>query len=445
MAWNPAPVLLVLYLSTTDWFIGRAMMNTTRQSRRDLWVALSVTNNLLLLGLFKYADWLITSLNDVLAWVGMEIVYPRLGLVLPVGLSFVVFQCMSYTIDVYRGDIKARKSWLDVSLYIAFFPQVVAGPIVRAADFLPQLDRRPSLSDSDGSKALLRIALGMVKKLVIADYLAANLISRVFSDPENYSAPEVVTAVFAYTLQIYYDFSAYSDIAIGVAALFGFSLRENFDKPYLATNLFEFWRRWHISLGRWLFDYLYRPLGGNRKGKLSTLWNLWVVMLLGSVWHGADWRFVVWGFIHGIVLLGNRVMWWTLGKPDPNRSWTQKVIPWCLTFLIVMEARIVFNAENMSVAWRVFLAQFSEHMSVAQLRWELCAVLFAAIAGHIITHQFYASFASWFSGDSIQLSTHGKALPGLSWPLRAIFLLGVALGIKHAMNFEVQPFIYFQF
>jgi len=233
----------------------------------------------------------------------------------------------------------------------------VAGPIVRAADFLPQMDKTPQLPEHAGGIALYRIAMGMFKKLIIADMLAANLIDRVFTTPENYSGLEVMAGIFCYTLQIYYDFSAYSDIAIGVAALFGFHIKENFDKPYLSTNLFEFWRRWHISLGAWLRDYLYIPLGGNRTSRWRICWNLWVTMILGSVWHGADWRFVVWGVIHGIALIWNRVWWWTFGKPAPNRSFWIKLATGLLTFFIVMEARIVFRAENIQIAWRVFLEQ----------------------------------------------------------------------------------------
>ncbi len=431
MAWNPAPVILILYLSTVDYWLARLMERTVAPSKRQLLVFLSVSNNLSVLGVFKYGDWIIRSLNDYLSFIGIEIIYPELGLVYPVGLSFIVFQTLSYTVDVYRGDIESRRSWLDVSLYISFFPQVVAGPIVRASDFLPQLDRVPVLKPGQGERALFRILTGMFKKLVIADYLAANLVTRVFTDPENYSGLENIVAVFSYTLQIYYDFSAYSDIAIGVAALFGFTLRENFDKPYLATNLFEFWRRWHISLGRWLFDYLYRPLGGNRISRPITLWNLWVVMLLGSVWHGADWRFVVWGVIHGIVLLGNRIWWWQFGKPKPGRPIWQLLLTGFLTFLIVMEARIVFNASDIEVAWRVFCAQFKGGLQAPNLSWQVCLSIAAAIGGHVMTHMHYETMVRAY-------------IRSPRWAQIGI-LVSSGLLIKWAMDFEAQPFIYFQF
>lgn len=431
MAWNPAPVVLILYLSTCDWLLSRLLDRTRAEGRRKLLVTLSLVNNLTVLGVFKYADWITRSVVDTAAGFGVKLVYQPLGLVLPVGLSFVVFQCLSYTIDVYRRDLRARDSWLEVALYISFFPQIVAGPIVRAVDFLPQLDKEPSLSEEDGARALFRIATGMFKKLVIADLLAANLVDRVFAEPGNYSGVEVTAAVFSYTAQIYYDFSAYSDIAIGTAALFGFKLKENFDKPYLSTNLFEFWRRWHMSLGSWLRDYLYFPLGGSKCSKLRTCWNLWVTMILGGVWHGADWRFVAWGAVHGVVLIGNRILWWTFGKPPPDRSFASKLIAGVLTFLVVMEARIVFRAPDMASSWDVFVQQFKSGLSAPNLTPLVLTVMAAATLGHLMPHRWYDRMVQAFVVVPI--------------PARAIALLALALGIKEVSSFEVQPFIYFQF
>lgn len=431
MAWNPAPVVLILYLSTSDYFLARLMERTERQGARKVIVTLSIVNNLSVLGVFKYADWLTKSVVDAAALFGVELVYKPLGLILPVGLSFVAFQCLSYTIDVYRRDIEARKSWLELTLFISFFPQIVAGPIVRASDFLPQLDRDPELDEDTGARALFRIATGFFKKLVIADLLSANLVDRVFADPGNYSGIEVVAAVFAYTAQIYYDFSAYSDIAIGCAALFGFKLKENFDKPYLSVNLFEFWRRWHVSLGTWLRDYLYFPLGGSKCSKLRTCWNLWVTMILGGVWHGADWRFVIWGAVHGVVLIGNRILWWTFGKPPPDRPFVNKLIAGLLTFLVVMEARIVFRAPDISSSWDVFMGQFKPGLAAPNLTPLVLTVMALATIGHIMPHRWY---------DKLSL-----AFVRVPIPVRAVALLALALGIKEVSSFEVQPFIYFQF
>ena len=445
MAWNPAPIVLILYLSSCDWFIGRKLQDEARPKRRKFWVTISVLNNLSVLGVFKYADWITKTVVDGAGFFGVDLVYKPLGLVLPVGLSFVVFQCMSYSIDIYRNSLQARKSWLEVTLYISLFPQIVAGPIVRAADFLHQLDVSPELDEATGARALCRIALGMFKKLVIADLLAANLVDRVFADPGNYTGVEVTAAVFSYTAQIYYDFSAYSDIAIGCAALFGFQLRENFDKPYLSKNLFEFWRRWHMSLGRWLFDYLYVPLGGSRGSKPRTCWNLWWTMILGGIWHGANFGMVAWGAVHAIVLIFNRMLWWTFGKPKENRWFVIDVFTGILTFLCVMEARIAFKATAVGHFWAVFSGQFSSHWAkvfsaelfdassaiAPNLTPMVLVVMTAAFVGHLLPHKAFDLAVRVFTW-----------LPVV---VRAALLVGLALGIKEVSGFEVQPFIYFQF
>ncbi|MCP4503878.1 MAG: MBOAT family protein [Deltaproteobacteria bacterium] len=485
MAWNPAPVLLIFYLATSDWLLGRAIEDATKEKgnwlfqlqslltlaaatpvvifaesfivkgsvvvflvvyavivlsasftrseskRKKRIITMSVVNNLSLLAMFKYAAWITSIVVDVAASFNVTLVYKPLGLLLPVGLSFVVFQCMSYTIDVYRGSMPARKSWLEVTLFISFFPQIVAGPIVRAADFLPQLDKAPELSEHDGVRALSRIALGMFKKLVIADLLAANLVNRVFETSGNYSGLEVVAATFAYTAQIYYDFSAYSDIAIGCASLFGFTLRENFDKPYLSKNLFEFWRRWHQSLGRWLFDYLYVPLGGSKCSKPRTCWNLYVTMILGGIWHGANFGMIGWGAVHGLVLIANRILWWTFGKPSEDRPFYIDVITGFFTFLVVMEARIVFKAETMAKSWEVFSAQFNTSLQTPNLTPMVLGVMVLATIGHLLPHRAFDGFVRFMVKTPVIF--------------RALLLLALVLTIKEVADFEVQPFIYFQF
>jgi D-alanyl-lipoteichoic acid acyltransferase DltB (MBOAT superfamily) len=436
MAWNPAPVVLLLYLTTVDWIVGRWLARAERPGARKAIVAVSIVNNLGLLGLFKYADWLTKSVVDGAAFFGVQLVYKPLGLILPVGLSFIVFQGMSYTIDVYRRELNPRVTgplggWLDVAVFMTFFPHVVAGPIVRASDFLPQVDEKPRLDDKTGARALFRIATGMFKKLVIADFLSANIIDRVFADPGNYSGVEVITAVFAYTIQIYYDFSAYSDIAIGTAALFGYVLKENFDKPYLAPNLSEFWRRWHMSLASWLRDYLYIPLGGNRGGKVRTLVNLMITMILGGVWHGADWRFVLWGTVHGVGLSLTRMYWWATGGPPKNPSRLGTVIGTILTFLVVMEVRIVFRAKDIQHAAVVFEEQFKSTLATPNLTPSLLAVLGVAVAGHLMPHRAYDRFVDVF-----------QKIPMI---VRALLLVALALFIKQVASFEVQPFIYFKF
>lgn len=431
MAWNPAPVVLLLYLTTVDWLVGRALTSTDTPWKRKAILGVSIANNVGLLGLFKYADWLTRSVVDGFGLMGIELVYKPLGLILPVGLSFIVFQGMSYTIDIYRRELAHRRSLLDVAVFMTFFPHVVAGPIVRASDFLPQVAQRPVLSDGVGARALFRIATGMFKKLVIADFLSANIIDRVFLDPGNYTGVEVITAVFAYTLQIYYDFSAYSDIAIGTAALFGYVLKENFDKPYLSRNLSEFWRRWHMSLASWLRDYLYIPLGGNRGSKFRTIINLFITMVVGGIWHGADWRFVLWGAVHGAGLALNRLWWWWRGGPPTNPSWLSVVASTLVTFLVVMEVRIVFRAKDIQHAGTVFMEQFKPSLTAPNVTPTLLLVMAVAVAGHLMPHRLYDRMVSTFT-----------LLP---MPVRALGLVFLALAIKQVASFEVQPFIYFKF
>jgi D-alanyl-lipoteichoic acid acyltransferase DltB (MBOAT superfamily) len=306
---------------------------------------------------------------------------------------------------------------------------------VRASDFLPQVEERPRLDDVKGSRALFRIATGMFKKLVIADFLSANIIDRVFADPSNYSGLEVTGAVFSYTIQIYYDFSAYSDIAIGTAALFGYVLKENFDKPYLSRNLSEFWRRWHMSLASWLRDYLYIPLGGNRGSKGRTIFNLMVTMVLGGVWHGADWRFVLWGFVHAVGLSLNRIYWWIRGGAPKDPSKLAIVVSTLATFIVVMEVRIVFRARDIEHAWIVFQQQLpslsSSWFVAANFTPALGLVLAVAVLGHLLPHRAYDVAVSWF-----------QRVP---FVVRALLLVALALGIKHVASFEAQPFIYFRF
>jgi alginate O-acetyltransferase complex protein AlgI len=437
MAWNPLPFLIVLYCATADYFLALGMERSREPTQRKLLVTLSVVSNLGVLGFFKYANFLYDTAARVGGFFGVEIIYHRLDILLPIGLSFVVFQTLSYTIDVYRGDCKARRSWVDVALFISFFPQVIAGPIVRASHFLPQLDRRPVLAEDAGAEALLRIAKGMVKKLLIADLLAANLIDRVFASPDLYTVPEVWAGTFAYTLQIYYDFSAYSDVAIGSAALFGFHIPENFNRPYKATNLPEFWQRWHISLSTWLRDYLYIPLGGNRHGRWLTLRNVMITMILGGIWHGASWRMALWGGLHGVGLCLTRMWWWTFGLPPKGVRapiW-RRAMGWVVTFVSVMLARIFFRAESMETAGRMFAGlvpsgQLAE-WAAPNLTPRVLVVLAVASALHFGPSDIFRWGARVF-----------KVVP---IPARAVALVGIALVIKQVADFEVQTFIYFQF
>ena len=290
---GPYRYLLALLLATIvlDYYLGLWIERTEQPGRRKALVIISLCSNLGILVFFKYADFFT---HDVL-----DLPVRRLHLILPAGISFHTFQSLSYTIDVYRKQLRATRSVIQFATFVLFFPQLVAGPIVRAQDLLPQLDELPALELESATAGLFRIVVGLFKKIALADTLALALVDRVFEAPERFSAIEVIAGVYAYALQIYLDFSAYSDIAIGSAQVLGFTLPENFRTPYRSANLQEFWRRWHISLSTWLRDYLYITLGGSQGAPWRTYVNLIATMVLGGLWHGASWAFVVWGALHG--------------------------------------------------------------------------------------------------------------------------------------------------
>src|SRR5690606_33563881 len=277
--------------------------------RHRRWVVgVSVALNLAILGFFKYYGFFIISLANLLTSIGLERDLPLLDVILPIGISFFTFQGISYVIDVYRGDVQPVKRPIDLYLYISFFPQLVAGPIVRAAHFLPQLDVRPVLNRAMLTFGFGLILLGLFKKMIIASYLATEIVDDVFAVPSAYSSLDLFVAAHAFVVQVYCDFSGYSDIAIGVAALLGYRFKKNFDRPLSATTLQELWQRWHISLTSWLRDYLYRPLKGGKRGQGRMYRNLILTMTIAGLWHGAAWTFVIWGALQGIILVIERVL-----------------------------------------------------------------------------------------------------------------------------------------
>lgn len=300
MWWNPSFILLIMFSTIVDFWVGRRLHQEKKQTRRKLWLLLSLCANLGLLGFFKYFNFFEDNLLYIMRWMGHEPSWISLHVILPVGISFYTFQTLSYTIDIYRRDLKPVSSLLDFSVFVAFFPQLVAGPIVRAKDFLPQLKTNQKLDFR--SDHFLLVLKGLFKKVIIADNLAL-LVDGVFHTPEIFPSIVIWIATLCFAVQIYCDFSGYTDMAIGIAAIFGFRFPLNFNKPYFAKSPSDFWRRWHISLSTWLRDYLYISLGGNRKGSLLTYRNLLITMILGGLWHGASWNFVIWGALHGFLLI----------------------------------------------------------------------------------------------------------------------------------------------
>jgi alginate O-acetyltransferase complex protein AlgI len=345
MAWNPWLVSIIMALTLFDFTVGLLLERTTTDQRRRLLLTASLVANLGILAVFKYADFFILSLRGLLADIGIHTNLHTLSIILPIGISFHTFQTMSYTIDVYRGKIKAVRSLSDFALFVAFFPQLVAGPIVKACDFLPQLASEKRFDWPALQAGIVLFMVGLTKKLLIADQLAM-LVDPVFAEPTRYLTRDLWLAMFCYGGQIYCDFSGYTDMAIAVAGMLGFHLPRNFANPYLSINLTDFWHRWHISLSSWLREYLYIPLGGSRGGRLLTYRNLMITMLLGGLWHGASWTFVVWGGIHGAALIVSKVVHRRReGMPSLFEKYARIAVGWIITLVVVHIAWVFFRCQ----------------------------------------------------------------------------------------------------
>ncbi|MDR0965507.1 MAG: MBOAT family protein [Myxococcales bacterium] len=433
--WSPFPILIFVWCALVDFLTTRGMARfPNRPGLRKALLSISIVSNLGILGTFKYADMFYETATELLGFIGISVRYEPLGLILPIGLSFVAFQAVSLVMDVYRGKLEPKHSFFEHLTYLLFFPAVVAGPIVRAKDLLLHFDETPTLDARAGAEGLFRIATGLVKKLIIADLLATGLVDRVFASPHLYTSAEVFVATLGYSLELYFDFSAYSDIAIGSAALFGFKIPENFDKPYRATNIGAFWNRWHISLSNWLRDYLYFPMGGSRVKFPRMLLNLMVVMTVGGLWHGAGWRFVVWGACHGLFLCVMRV-WWKLttpdGRPPKDIGRLRAFAGWALTFFLVVMARVIFRADDLPAAGALFAQMFEFSGGLANVGTPVWIALSLALVGCFVPHKPWQVCCDTF----IRLPV----------PARAAALVALGLFIRAVGSVEVRPYIYFQF
>lgn len=338
MSWNPRLVVLLLFSTGIDFVAGHALHTSESPTARKRWLMLSLVVNLGVLGVFKYYGFFVDSFVALLQSAGVDAQMHTWNIILPLGISFYTFQSMSYTIDIHRGQLTPTRSLLEFATFVAFFPQLVAGPIVRARDFLPQLAERRALRAADMQTGVDYILLGLVKKAVLADNLAP-FVDAVFAAPAHADSVHAWVVLFAFYGQIYWDFSGYTDIAIGSARLFGFHIRGNFNRPYLSLSPREFWQRWHISLSTWLRDYLYIPLGGNQGGTRRLYRNLLLTMLLGGLWHGAAWPFVLWGAYHGALLCVHR--WWSAGGRRLPRP-----AAWPLMLTATLIGWLLFRAES---------------------------------------------------------------------------------------------------
>jgi alginate O-acetyltransferase complex protein AlgI len=427
LGWTLLCVGIIFVGSTLDFWVGRALGRTENPAARKALLLASILYYLGVLSIFKYFNFAVDSFSTLLSWVGLHVAPVHLRLVLPFGISFFTFETMSYTIDVYRREIPPADRYLDYLLFVCFFPHLVAGPIVRPKSMLPQLAAEPYASDDTKAAGLYLIATGLLKKIVIGDTLGLNLVNRVFENPERYSSLEVLVGVYAYAIKIYADFSGYSDVAIGSAKLFGYELPANFDAPYRSTDLQDFWRRWHISLSSWLRDYLYVPLGGNRGGTWMTYRNLLLTMVLGGLWHGASWNFVIWGALHGGALAVNRA--WQRRHPASAPSPLRRTLGIVATFHFVCFAWIFFRAPTFAHA-TALLYRFGQLTFSAP---NLSARILAVLALGFVTH----GLPRRLSGEQ----TFRRA-PAV---VQGVALAVCAYVLHFAAAAKAEPFIYGQF
>lgn len=428
--------LLLIFAAASDFLIARRLHRTECAAGRRWLVALSVAVNLGMLGYFKYTNFLIDIANDLFGEGFLEF----RNIFLPVGISFFVFQSMSYTIDVYRRQLRPLDNWFDYLFYLSFFPQLVAGPIVRARDFLPQIRRNPVVVTREmfGTGVFL-ILTGLFKKAIVSDYISLNFVDRIFDEPLLYTGFECLAGIYGYALQIYCDFSGYSDMAIGIALLLGFRFPKNFDAPYRSATITEFWRRWHISLSSWLRDYLYISLGGNRKGRLRTYANLLLTMLLGGLWHGAAIRFVLWGALHGAALALHKL--WMSVVPGARATGAEmplarRLVGTFLTFNLVCFGWLMFRAESMQTV------QLMLHQIFRNFNAPLIPQVLAGYAG---------VFTLLAAGYLLHLLPDRADAAARRLVVRAPLAAQVAMAavmiwcVMQVKSSDIQPFIYFQF
>ena len=486
---------ILLFSTLTDYFIGKKIYGSKNELLRKTLIAASVVINLTLLAYFKYAYFFVDSINLML---GTDLhVINHLALwaneatgthfnvnqiLLPVGISFFTFQTISYSVDVYRGETKPVNNIIDFGFYVSFFPQLVAGPIVRASGFVKQIYEDYHLSRPEFGWAIFMILKGLVKKIFIGDYIAVNFVDRVFSDPITYSGFENLMALFGYSLQVYTDFSGYTDIAIGVALLMGYRLPQNFNSPYKAKNVGEFWKRWHMSLSSWLKDYLYIPIGGNREGsvfsyislgiilaiivllagklilvpifaaavlvlallsrfspqvkrKVDTNINLMLTMLLGGLWHGASWQFIIWGGLNGVGLVIYK-FWRKISPWEQRSNWAVNIWKIAITFTFITFTRVFFRAESMEVV-NGMLHQIGSNMDLSVVPKVLVAyklvflVMLFGFVIHWLSQKWKDYIMNWFIDSPL-------------WR-QALVAAVIVIIVYQSISSEMQPFIYFQF
>lgn len=426
---------LILIASTIiDYALASLIYNTTKKSRKLALLIFSLVINLGLLGYFKYTNFLFEIFTTT---TGGE--FKPFDIFLPVGVSFFTFQSLSYTLDIYRGTLKPVDNILDYAFFVSFFPQLVAGPIVRASEFIPQIYKPTIVTKEMFGRGVFLICTGLFKKAIISNYISLNFVDRIFDAPTLYTGLENLFGVYGYALQIYCDFSGYSDMAIGIALLLGFHFNLNFDSPYQSKNITEFWRRWHMSLSSWLRDYLYISLGGSRKGKIRTYINLMLTMLLGGLWHGASFRFILWGALHGAALAVHKA-YSSITKRNASSNTREssitKIIKIIVTFHFVCFCWIYFRAPDMATAAQVItqiFTQFSPHV-FSEFVVGYKAVLVLMVIGYVLH----------FIPKSIEQQAE-QTVTRMPLALKTALLVIMIVLVIQTKSAGIQPFIYFQF
>jgi D-alanyl-lipoteichoic acid acyltransferase DltB (MBOAT superfamily) len=425
--WKVEFTLLLLASSVGNFYAALVLgqLPDGRLRRGIFWLAVIV--NLGVLGVFKYYNFFAAALIDAFASLGINANISFIEIALPIAISFLTFHALSYVIDVYDRTLKPTTSLVDILLYISFFPHLIAGPIVRASKFLAQTTQRSRAADVQIAPSVFLILGGLFKKVIIANYLSADFVDGIFRAPAGFSSLDLLLGMYAYALQIYCDFSAYTDIAIGVANLLGYQFPQNFNQPYRALSVQEFWRRWHITLSTWLRDYLYIRLGGNRGSRLATYRNILITMGLGGLWHGASWNFIVWGLMHGTALVIERAF----GLTGPPRSRIVAALMWLVTFHLVCVAWVFFRASSFETSL-VYLGTLLSGTGWSTTMTPLVAVVLVLGAlTQIIPAGWFAALQARYAAGSLALK--------VALPFAAIFLIAVAA------PGGIPPFIYFQF
>jgi alginate O-acetyltransferase complex protein AlgI len=431
-AWNPPYVFILLFSTSLDWWLARLIWKSRESAQRRLLLVLSLVANLSLLGFFKYGGFLLHNAQLLLGTLGIQYAPPALDIVLPIGISFYTFASLSYTLDVYRGEIEGDAPFLDYALFVSFFPHLVAGPIVRARQLLPQIKLPRDASRDQLGWGLCLVIIGLAAKMVLADTLFAPVVDEVYADPAVHNAAYAWAAMFGFAGQIYFDFAGYSLCAIGLALCFGFEFPDNFHYPYAARGFSDFWRRWHITLSSWLRDYLYVPLGGNRHGETRTYLNLMLTMLIGGLWHGASWMFVLWGGLHGLYLAGER--WWRARRQDraDTTEGAGGIAGALIVFLIVSLTWIPFRAHDTQSARGLLAAMFrSDANTLGDAAWML---------------RVYAGVALMLAWQYRQRDRSlEQAFASIGKPLQMAVLSTCLIGMFLCSGGDQRAFIYFQF